>query len=499
MLGRFRSRAGRLAFLLALLVVASATIGNTPAEARRKSHAHASRGHAASRSHSRGSRGSARGSRRGRGGRHIASGGGRRGRRGRHHHHHHIVHHPRYAYPVEMFMINAPDFDASPLPPDQASEVANAFVHGIAEKYPARTLVKAGVVKYHPLHGGIYWRREPVKYIIMHSTETGVPVGALNVINGWSSLGRRHPGAQYVVDRDGTIYQSVDPDLATVHINILKTLPGINNDNSIGIEINHTGSQSYPEVQIQSVIRLVTYLQDRYQIDNENIVTHRYAQRGDHTDPVRFDWTGFLSAKDRYRNQAIAYKMNNMEKQSQTWGEYTDEEPSTYLLQPHTMAPLPTGRPLATGGTAGTGLNSSPSTPGIGNVPPLANGSTLPMGRSTMTPFPGQPAVTPFPVQPAATPPLGQPATDPLTGRPVAPQIGEPGVAPPVGRTPLPGQSQPPARQTPPPIVQRTPQGSPGRPTIAAPSSSVPEGSLRGPIEVGPDYVDDLKNVMPQP
>ena len=93
-------------------------------------------------------------------------------------------------------------------------------------------------------------------------------------------MGIRHPGAQYVVDRDGAIYQAVDPELATVHINIFKTLPGINNDNSIGIEMCHTGKQDYPEPQRRSVSKLVTYLQERYKVPDENIVTHRYAQQG---------------------------------------------------------------------------------------------------------------------------------------------------------------------------------------------------------------------------
>jgi hypothetical protein len=242
-----------------------------------------------------------------------------------------------------MFMMKAPEFDASPLSELEKGDVKRAFVRGTADKYPARTLVRAGVFKYHPLRGGIYWRREPIKHIIMHSTETGIPVSGVRVIESWSSMGRRHPGAQFVVDRDGTIYLAVDPDLATVHINILKTLPGIDNDNSIGIEMNHTGRQDYPEAQLTSVIRLVTYLQDRYQIKSEDIVTHRYAQQGDHTDPVRFDWRGFLTAKDRHRNDALAFKMDSMRQQSSSWGDYTQTEnlqrtdistPNT-LLQPH--------------------------------------------------------------------------------------------------------------------------------------------------------------------
>lgn len=344
-----------------------------------------------------------------------------------------------------MFMLRAPEFDASPLPPEQAAEVTTAFTHGIADQYPARTLVKAGAVKYHALHGGIYWRREPVKYIIMHSTETGIPVGAVNVINGWSSLGRRHPGAQYVVDRDGTIYQSVDPDLATVHINILKTLQGINNDNSIGIEINHTGSQHYPEVQLQSVVRLVTYLQDRYQVPSENIVTHRYAQRGDHTDPVRFDWTGFLNAKDKYRNQAVVFKMSSMAKQSESWGQYTEPVPNTYL-QPHSAIEASSGTgpgaahpPLRNGAavpgvipslpgaaSTGSGIVPRPSglAPAVPGVAPAAPGGTSASGVGAAVPgvAPAAPGETSASGAGAAVPGVAPalPGVAPTTARPGA-------------------------------------------------------------------------------
>ena len=261
---------------------------------------------------------------------------------------HHAVAHaapkPRYAYPIGLFMRNAPSFDTSPLDAQNANAIASAFDSGSADAYAARVLVRAGIVKYHPLHGGIFWRREPVKYIVMHSTETGIPVSATRVIDSWSSMGIRHPGAQYVVDRDGTIYQAVDPDLATVHVNIFKTLPGINNDNSIGIEINHTGSQNYPQAQLHAVTRLVGYLQSRYNVDNQSIITHRYAQQGDHTDPVNFDWDGFIASKNSFRNQAIAYRSNKIKAESKRWKHEVEVPVNTYM-KPHTQLSQPASLP----------------------------------------------------------------------------------------------------------------------------------------------------------
>jgi hypothetical protein len=215
----------------------------------------------------------------------------------------------KHAYPLDFFMMRAPDFERSPFDEALASKIQDSFARGTADDNSAEKMVRAGVFHFHPLSGGIFKRREDVKYIVLHSTETGIPVPGKNVINGWNSMGRRHPGAQFVVDRDGTIYMAVDPDLATVHVNIFKTLPGINNDNTIGIEMNHTGRQDYPAAQRQAVMRLVTYLQNRFRVTSDNVITHRYAQQGDHTDPVNFpDLESFLANKDDFRNRALALR-----------------------------------------------------------------------------------------------------------------------------------------------------------------------------------------------
>jgi hypothetical protein len=303
------------------------------------------------------------------------------GHHGRHHGKHERVAHSasrtRYAYSASLFMPKPPDFEQTPFNSNISDKVEQAFEQGTADSYPARALVRAGVVHYHPLHGGIFWRREPVKYIIMHSTEPGVNQSAPRIIDSWSSMGIRHPGAQYVVDRDGAIYQAVDPELATVHINIFKTLPGINNDNSIGIEMCHTGKQDYPEPQRRSVSKLVTYLQERYKVPDENIITHRYAQQGDHTDPVNFDWDGFIGDKNRLRTRAIAMRINKINEEARHLPDFDPSTASTpgvttFLLQPHmeikttTVAPAmkdASGKKLPASKTVSTMTFSLPPTP----------------------------------------------------------------------------------------------------------------------------------------
>lgn len=251
---------------------------------------------------------------------------------------------PRYAYPLNFFLLKAPEFDTSPFPAELSGTISNAFLCGVADHIPSRALVRSGIALHYPMRGGIFFRREPVKYVVLHSTETGIPLNAKRVIDSWSSGGRRHAGAQYVVDRDGTIFQAVDPDLAAVHLNIFKTLKGINNDNSIGIEMVRSGRQNYPSEQRSAVIRLTSYLQDRYKISDDNVITHCYAQQGDHTDPVAFNWDGFLKDKLRFRRLALAQKMNQIQEDAQKWWQ-GDYPVATTYLQTHGKAPEPTTQP----------------------------------------------------------------------------------------------------------------------------------------------------------
>jgi hypothetical protein len=176
--------------------------------------------------------------------------------------------------------------------------ISQAFTDGLAKNYSPEALRQAHVFDgSSPLRGGIYLRRESVQYLILHSTETGRPADAPRVIASWNKRGLRHAGAQFVVDRDGTIYNTVDPAYATVHVNTHKTIAGIDNDNTVGIEIVHTGNQIYTDQQIQSAARLVTYLQERYSIAADHVLTHHYVQPSDRTDPVNFNWNKF--AMDR--------------------------------------------------------------------------------------------------------------------------------------------------------------------------------------------------------
>jgi hypothetical protein len=199
---------------------------------------------------------------------------------------------PKVVHANDLFMWRPPSVKLAAMNKSSARHVNSAFESGMAARYSPLQLVQAGAFTDKPLLGGIFKRREPVKFIVMHSTETERPASGPRVIQSWNR-GMRHPGAQYVVDRDGKIYQTVDPAYATVHVNVSRTLNGVNNDNSIGIEIVRAGKQKYTADQLESVTRLVAYLQNRFAVTDSGIVGHGQIQPSTRTDPVNFNWNNF--------------------------------------------------------------------------------------------------------------------------------------------------------------------------------------------------------------
>lgn len=213
---------------------------------------------------------------------------------------------PRYAYAMDFFMWSTPGEAASALTFRDRRAVKKAFHSGYAGSRSPQDLVAAGAFDdSQPLQGGIFQRRKPVQFVILHSTETARPADGQRVIRSWNH-GMRHPGAQFVVDRDGTIYQAVNPDFGTVHVDVFRTKQGVDNDNSVGIEIVRAGKQKYTATQLQSVTRLVAYLQDRYSVADEHVLGHGEVQPSNRTDPVGFDWVAFGSAKSTLKTQSTA-------------------------------------------------------------------------------------------------------------------------------------------------------------------------------------------------
>jgi N-acetyl-anhydromuramyl-L-alanine amidase AmpD len=69
-----------------------------------------------------------------------------------------------------------------------------------------------------------------------------------------------------------------------------------------------TGTQEYSAAQMQSVVCLVRYLQERFQVTDNHVLGHGQVQPSDRSDPVNFNWQAFASDKEMLTRTAFATK-----------------------------------------------------------------------------------------------------------------------------------------------------------------------------------------------
>lgn len=138
-------------------------------------------------------------------------------------------------------------------------------------------------------------RRVKTEYLILHTTE-GEFLGSLRKI-------RRHAQANFLIDRDGVVYQIVHPDYWANHAGNSRW-DGKENLSDISIGIENVGYHYAPltERQYSSLRSLVKYLQRKYKISDENVLAHfqvAYAvnrwtggrkARGRKKDAINIDW-----------------------------------------------------------------------------------------------------------------------------------------------------------------------------------------------------------------
>ncbi|WP_298843441.1 N-acetylmuramoyl-L-alanine amidase [uncultured Roseobacter sp.] len=98
--------------------------------------------------------------------------------------------------------------------------------------------------------------------------------------------------AHYLIDRSGQVTCLVDEEHRAWHAGVgeWRGLDDINS-RSIGIELDNTGAQPFPEPQMVALEELLRRLMGRWQIAPENVIGHSDMAPGRKHDPgTRFDW-----------------------------------------------------------------------------------------------------------------------------------------------------------------------------------------------------------------
>jgi hypothetical protein len=164
---------------------------------------------------------------------------------------------------------------------------------------PERKKQMAAYSKRH--YGTRTWHLTRRKAIVLHFTAGPSYESARNHFASNSPNRGELPGvcAHYIVDKDGTIYETVDPDIRCRHAIGL-------NHRSVGIEmVQEAGRSSHwadrqileRRPQIRAALRLVSYLRSRFEVRMGNVIGHAMANnssyfrdlegwRNDHTDWV---------------------------------------------------------------------------------------------------------------------------------------------------------------------------------------------------------------------
>jgi|GEM_PF-2397536 len=125
--------------------------------------------------------------------------------------------------------------------------------------------------------------------IVLHHTAGPSAASAAS----WMADPNSKVSAHYLIARDdeGTIYQLVDDEYRANHAKGQLDGEPVNS-RSIGIEIVNWGNgEKFTDVQYDSLNKLIPYLQEEYDIPDENIVAHRQVSKRGAPDPARnFDW-----------------------------------------------------------------------------------------------------------------------------------------------------------------------------------------------------------------
>jgi N-acetylmuramoyl-L-alanine amidase len=125
-------------------------------------------------------------------------------------------------------------------------------------------------------------------YVVLHHTTNDTVERALRTLTDPV----REVSAHYVVGRDGKVYQLVDERLRAWHAGRSQWGSDFDlNSASIGIELDNSGDEPFPQSQIDALLRLLADIQTRYRIPAPNFLGHADVSPGRKVDPSAwFPW-----------------------------------------------------------------------------------------------------------------------------------------------------------------------------------------------------------------
>ena len=130
-------------------------------------------------------------------------------------------------------------------------------------------------------------------HVILHHTGCNYDTAYMLLATNYGKV-----SSHYLIDRDGTILQLVDEKKRGHHAGASSWFSMSDlNSATIGIEIVNTGFEPFPEVQIDSVMKVLDYLKTRYKFPARNFIGHMDIAPGRKVDPNKyFPWKRLAEA-----------------------------------------------------------------------------------------------------------------------------------------------------------------------------------------------------------
>lgn len=155
------------------------------------------------------------------------------------------------------------------------------------------SLLLAGCAAHNPMARWVsspnYDERGPI-LIVLHATEQDSVQESLDTLRTRNSGGP--VSAHYLIGRDGTLYQLVDDARRAWHAGPGRwgTITDVNSA-SIGIELDNNGSDAFPSVQVDALLRLLADVCARHAIPRAQVIGHADMAPTRKRDPGRlFPW-----------------------------------------------------------------------------------------------------------------------------------------------------------------------------------------------------------------
>jgi hypothetical protein len=162
-----------------------------------------------------------------------------------------------------------------------------------------------------------------VQGLVIHSTNGGNPKGTLNGALGWASHKCVRDFAQYMIDKNGDIYQVAADDRITNHVGgrfspSITPRTDLTNSNTIGIELLNNVGEPYDGRQIASLIRLLDFLSEKFALPRpeRDPATGLYVRNrvnigaGGERVITHFDWNGKCDPIGSMRSSGVYYPVD---------------------------------------------------------------------------------------------------------------------------------------------------------------------------------------------